>query len=186
MGGAELVNVPILNTAEAVSLTAGHMVALLRFKSSYFILGRVTLPGSDQFAAAAVHFATDGVLETGFALGAAWAVKGSTELAGPAWATEALVYTTVALSALVPAGTGKRIIGVRPVHDGDDGPYSQHSIPQGDYGSVTTAQATRIERDNFDTDPITVACEAAASPSIAAAATTYCQIHTFAIFRRAT
>lgn len=50
--GSELVNVPILNTNEALLLRPGDVVAIQQWKSSYFIIGRVTIPGTAQAATA--------------------------------------------------------------------------------------------------------------------------------------
>lgn len=183
VGGAELVNVPILNTAEAVSLAAGHMVALLRFKSSYFILGRVTLPGSDQFAAAAVAFDAQGRAEQNFSLNATWTARATRELYGPAWATEAIVYSTAVVTAFNATG-GVANLGVRASYDGTPSTITVADLNNNRWGTVTTAQTDHVFRDNFDTDPITVACEVAASPNIAAVAGNVAQIHAFAIFRR--
>ena len=45
MSGATLVNVPLLNSGNAGDLDTGAVVGMLRFLSSYFILGRITIPG---------------------------------------------------------------------------------------------------------------------------------------------
>lgn len=52
VGGAQLSDVPILNTTEASQLAAGDTVALLTFGSTWWILGRVTIPGTPQAASA--------------------------------------------------------------------------------------------------------------------------------------
>ena len=52
VGGAVLTNVPVLNTSEAVSLTAGAVVGLLTSGPSWFILGRITIPGTPEAASA--------------------------------------------------------------------------------------------------------------------------------------
>lgn len=52
VGGSLLQNVPILNTNEAVLLAEGSVVALLTWQSSWFILGRVTIPGTPEAASA--------------------------------------------------------------------------------------------------------------------------------------
>lgn len=45
VAGATLTDVPVLNTGSVVTLQAGQVVAVLRWKTSYFVLGRITAPG---------------------------------------------------------------------------------------------------------------------------------------------
>lgn len=52
VGGSVLPNVPILNTNEALLLQPGAVVGLLTWKSSWFILGRITVPGTPDAASA--------------------------------------------------------------------------------------------------------------------------------------
>lgn len=49
VGGATLVNVPLLNVTDSVSLTEGTIVGLLKWKSSWWIIGRVILPNSPGY-----------------------------------------------------------------------------------------------------------------------------------------
>jgi hypothetical protein len=52
VAGATLTNVPIINSFEALSLEAGDVVGLLTFGSTWFVLGRITVPGAGQAATA--------------------------------------------------------------------------------------------------------------------------------------
>lgn len=49
--GAILTDLPILNTSEALLLTPGSVVGILTTASSWFILGRITIPGSTDAVA---------------------------------------------------------------------------------------------------------------------------------------
>lgn len=49
VGGTQLVNVPLLNVTDSVSLQAGDIVALLTWRSSWWIIGRVILPNSPGY-----------------------------------------------------------------------------------------------------------------------------------------
>lgn len=49
VGGTQLVNVPLLSVIDSVSLMPGNHVALLTWKSSWWILGRVILANSPDF-----------------------------------------------------------------------------------------------------------------------------------------
>lgn len=94
VGDALLEDVPMLNSGEAVALKAGHNVALLTFSSSWWIMGRITLPGSDQFASASVAFATarDYDAPVTITTGAPGAIKASATLIVPVWADQAMVF----------------------------------------------------------------------------------------------
>jgi hypothetical protein len=45
VGGVEIPDVPALSIGDSIMMSAGDVVGLLRFKSTYFVLGRITLPG---------------------------------------------------------------------------------------------------------------------------------------------
>lgn len=51
VGGAQLVDVPLLNVTDSVSLAPGVIVGLLKWKSSWWIIGRVILPNSPGYGA---------------------------------------------------------------------------------------------------------------------------------------
>lgn len=120
VGGATLTNVPILNTGEAVALKAGHVVAMIRFKSSFFILGRVTIPGSPDFAAASVAF---GRLRSGasnFSISSVAAAKVTGTIPVPAWADEAVVFAT-AFATVKNSTTGGHYVFLNTEIDGITG-----------------------------------------------------------------
>jgi len=102
VGGATLTDVPILNTGEAVALKAGHVVGLLVFGASWFILGRVTVPGGSDFASASVAFGGAGASATNFTLSTTQTNKVTTSIAVPSWADEAIVLCTVNCSLTNP------------------------------------------------------------------------------------
>lgn len=94
VAGAQLVNVPILNTGEAIALKAGHVVGLLAWQSSYWILGRITVPGAADFAAASVAFGSAGAQASNFTIPATLTLRASATLAVPSWADEAIIHVT--------------------------------------------------------------------------------------------
>lgn len=49
VAGTDVVDIQMLNITEALVLETGHVVALLRFKNTYFILGRIVTPATSQF-----------------------------------------------------------------------------------------------------------------------------------------
>lgn len=46
VAGTELTNLPVLTSAGSVSLEPGVSVGILRYRTTYFVLGRVVAPGS--------------------------------------------------------------------------------------------------------------------------------------------
>lgn len=49
MAGTPLTDLPMLNITEALVLKPGMVVGLLRFKQTYFILGRIVIPNQPDF-----------------------------------------------------------------------------------------------------------------------------------------
>lgn len=49
VAGSDVHNLAMLNITEALVLRAGHVVGLLRFKNTYFILGRIVAPSTNEF-----------------------------------------------------------------------------------------------------------------------------------------
>lgn len=96
VAGALLVDVPILNTGEAVALKAGHVVGLLTYGGSWFITGRITVPGDADFASASVAFGGAGLSATNFSVNtSAVTDRVTTTIAVPTWADEAIVMAQV-------------------------------------------------------------------------------------------
>ena len=61
VGGTVMSNLPILNTNEAMQLAPGDVVGVLTSGASWFILGRVTIPGTPQ-AASALKFVSNRIV----------------------------------------------------------------------------------------------------------------------------
>lgn len=134
VGGSTLVDVPILNTGEAVALKAGHVVGLLTMAGSWFILGRITPANDPNFAAASVAFGSAGATATNFSTStAAMTIKAtSSELVVPDWADEAIVMVTgmcgVRNSTAITDALGFEVgcaggTGGAPAHDGAAGTW---------------------------------------------------------------
>lgn len=49
VAGSNFNDLQMLNITEALVLQPGHVVGLLRFKNTYFILGRIVTPDTDEF-----------------------------------------------------------------------------------------------------------------------------------------
>lgn len=98
--GADLTNVPILSTGEAISLRPGHVVGLLVADSQWFIIGRITPPGSADFAGSAVSFANVRIGAVGISapLYPTTASVVSASVPVPPWADEAAVLSHANIS----------------------------------------------------------------------------------------
>lgn len=46
VAGGTVTNIPVMSTADSIMLAVGDVVGMLRFKSTYFILGRIGPPGA--------------------------------------------------------------------------------------------------------------------------------------------
>lgn len=49
VAGSDVVNIQMLNSTESLVLQRGNVVALLRFKNTYFILGRIVTPDTANY-----------------------------------------------------------------------------------------------------------------------------------------
>jgi len=95
VGGGSLVNVPVLNTGEAIALKEGHVVGLLGHGGSWFVLGRITPADDPNFAGSSVGFGGAGASATNFSVSTAETIKVTTNITVPSWADEAIVLCTV-------------------------------------------------------------------------------------------
>lgn len=91
VNGATLTNLPALNLGEFVILEPGDVVGLLRFKHTYFILGRIILPSGPDNNRATLSFDNASAIETNFGLTTTETSRAAVTLTVPSWADEALV-----------------------------------------------------------------------------------------------
>lgn len=89
--GTILTDVPMLNTAEAITFKPGHVVVLLGQGGSWFIIGRVTKPGDPSFASASVAFDAKNAQFTNFGLTTSLVNDAFVNINVPAWADQMAV-----------------------------------------------------------------------------------------------
>lgn len=140
LAGGTLTDVPIINTGEAIALKAGHVVGLLGQGSAWFIIGRITPPGSAGFASASVAFADLRDSSSNFALSTSFTTKVSGSFAVPAWADEALVTCTLNVALFNGSGEAANFAQLQTSIDG-----ITHSLAAGGFTAGTTSQT------NYDT-----------------------------------
>ena len=98
VSGAAISDLPVLNIGDTTNLTVGDVVALIRYKTTYFILGRVVLPNSGAFATSAVSFEKIATKTASFALTTSDTTVISADVHVPAWANRALVHVNYHLA----------------------------------------------------------------------------------------
>lgn len=147
VAGALLTDVPVLNTGEAITLKSGHIVGLLRAGTSYFIVGRITVPGNADFASASIAF--EGVYEvvTNFVLTPTPTTRVTALIPVPAWADQALVSATASASVHNQNATtpGFDFAYVTPLINGDDnGSTSYSGLQTDEYATIVSTNQLLI------------------------------------------
>lgn len=160
VGGGQLTDVPILNTAEAIALKAGHVVCLLGQGMSWFIIGRITPPNDPNFAGASLAFAANTAQATNFALSTTLVTKASLTLAVPSWADEAAVIA-VGTCTLVNPRPAADFASCAVFIDGVTGP------------GVQSGYAINAAADNGDVQPMAASSTRVFAP---AGSTITCEI----------
>lgn len=140
--GTPLQNLPILNTGEAIALREGHVVGVLRVKSSYFILGRVTVPGTPEFASASVGFEGDWGTAVEFDVPTT-GLQIVIDIPVPPWADEALVFVAANTTVVNTAGNPRDFIFFEALLDDSPGRPAYPEIPFNAFG-FAAASAQRV------------------------------------------
>lgn len=187
VAGAQLVDVPILNTGEAIALKAGHVVGLLAFQSTYWIIGRITLPNDPDFAAASVAFGAAGGQAFNFSISTTMTVKTSGTIVVPSWADEALLHVTANASVKNTTANGLFAYIQCGVNGGFGGGIAQGLAPSGSV-LAQDIQALGASSRNLLTglsggETLTVQASMQADAALAASASNSIFVHAIAIFK---
>ncbi len=125
VNGAYLHDLPILNIAASIDLSAGDTVALLRYKSTFFILGRVVVPGEAPLARAALATGSAQADQNGVDLTTSWKqyAKDDPRLSIPVpdGYTSGHAFLMVSVGQTFQAGT-VGLVGAQPIIAGHAGP----------------------------------------------------------------
>jgi len=187
--GAVLPNVPILNTGEAIALKAGHIVGLLSWLGSYWILGRITVPGSADFAGASVSFGNiASAFASNFTIGTVEASgeKVNATIAVPAWADLAAILLTVDARATNTTGSPSQMFmraTIESASDSSSNSATNISPAGGDFVSLT---ATHYKIHTNPGSTITLRAFVWSANSHSADALNIATINALAIFRNTT
>lgn len=137
VAGTILADLPALNISDMVIVGPGDLVGILRFRSTFFILGRIVQPNSDQFGNATLGFAAAATSAFNFAMTTTETTKASVTLAVPTWADEAVVSASVHLTA--QNTTGAIAFGyVSPYIAGTGGHQIFTEFPAGGWAEVSS------------------------------------------------
>jgi len=145
VGGAVLSDLPILNQGDTVNFVPGDAVILLKYRSSWAILGRIIAPGGEALSTVAVDFAGGGASATPapFTITGSFATQGSATLTTPAWANSLLIFAT---STVIASNTSGSTDSLRLITDinGSGGGESIHQCPDSNFRTVIAPVAREL------------------------------------------
>lgn len=186
MAGATLVDVPILNGTEVPLLEPDHIVGMLRWKSSYFIMGRIIIPNTPGIGALPGMLQGAGATEINFSVSTSRVAKATAVFTVPAWANQASVMAVSNATVFNTSGTPEFIYNVATISGGWGGePFTL--APNGGYGYVGSSSQF-LFGEGAETglgSTVTVTSTIRASASLSAAGSNITNIHAIAIFRKA-
>lgn len=192
MAGAVLTNVPVLNGTEPLTLKEGDIVGMLRFKTSYFVLGRIVIPGQSDVGTLPGLQQGVGATETSFSLGVEKSNAAEAVFNVPEWANQALVLCTANATIYNPEEAG-RFAYITATVNGGFGGYMYAWIPQGEDRQISSTTQYLIGAESYDVgldgpiplgSQIRVAATMWASTSISATPDSIANVHAIAMFRK--
>jgi hypothetical protein len=186
VAGTVLFDVPILNTGEAVALKAGHIVGLLTFGGSWFILGRITPPNDPNFASATVAFDYATAFQQNFTVPVPQTTRAAALIACPAWADE-VVIMSVATATLVNSTAARQEVILYSYIDGGGGSAMAQGVgpDSAGYGIVAL---TAVNSTVISDPPDFISCECVTQSTAALAANgiNTATVNAIAVFRSTT
>lgn len=145
VGGAVLANLPILIGGDTVNLDAGDAVVLLRYASSWAILGRIVIPGNEALQSTAVDFyaasanADDpGAPGLNFAVTTSFISGAIVTVDTPTWANSALIQAVGRHVVQNTTGASNMLRSIVDIN-GAGGGESFDVIPAGTWGTGMAA-----------------------------------------------
>lgn len=118
VGGAVLTNLPLLNIGDTVNLAAGDAVVLLKYQSSWAILGRIMVPGGSGVQSAALEFKTLSAAANNFTVpNGGFVARCSGSVIVPTWANQCscvVVGMIGALNNTVSQDVLNALVQIRP------------------------------------------------------------------------
>lgn len=192
MAGAVLSDVPILNGTEPLILKEGDIVGMLRFKTSYFILGRIMVPGQTEVGSLPGLQQGVGASERSFPLSVDDSNVAQAVIQVPEWANQALVMCTANATIHNP-DANHRFVYLAATVSGGFGGEMYASINPGDYQNISAATQYLMGAESYDVgldgpiplgSQITVAAMMRASDTIEPSVFSIASVHATVTFRR--
>lgn len=186
VAGTVLFDVPILNTGEAIALKAGHIVGLLTFGGSWFILGRITPPNDPNFAGATVAFDYATAFQQNFTVPVADTTRAAALVACPPWADE-VVIMSVATATLVNSTASRQEVLLYSYINGGGGSAMAQGVGP-DSAGYGIASLTAVNSIVITDPPDFVSCECvtASTAALAANGINTATVNAIAVFRSTT
>lgn len=146
VGGAVLENLPILVGGDTVNFGPGDVVILLKFRSSWAILGRIVVPGNENLTATAVDFYSNATFgATPFNITTSFSTAASVTITTPAWANSLLLYATSLVNVTNPTA-GTDFLRLITDINGNGGGESIHGVDPGKFAAVAAPVARELRK----------------------------------------
>lgn len=145
VGGTVLTNVPFLNPGGYTILAAGDVVVLIRMRSSWAILGRVTVPGGTRAIGRYTELSGtySAPFASGFALTTSFVTAANLAITVPQWAEVATITATLMALALNTAAVDHFLYGQILV-GGGSAAFPSATAPPSKWAQVTVLYHTQV------------------------------------------
>lgn len=138
VGGAVLEDLPILAGGDTINFAAGQVVVLLKYRSSYAILGRVVIPGNQALTATAVGFYADSDGATTFNITNTYATQGELIIPTPDWANSVLVTAVATATVSNTSGASDTVRHTVRINSADPG-ETFDQVPDTNYHALASS-----------------------------------------------
>lgn len=153
VAGEPIVNIPMLNIGDTTNLNSGDVVAVLRYKTRYFILGRIVLPNSEVFATTSVAFFSANADADTFTITTTETIKVTVTVDIPVWANKGLIQAIGIMNGRNSTAGADAVYAAVWI-DSLNGDQNLQSVPTGNQvGNVTAAyslHANMVPGGSFD------------------------------------
>lgn len=144
VGGAVLENLPILVGGDTVNYAEDDVVILLRYQSSWAILGRIVGAGNEALTSAAVDFYAGSNGTSFFDITNAYATQGSLTIPTPTWANSALISAVATASVANTTAAPDTARFLVRINTSDPGETFQQMVNGAGLEAITASFATTL------------------------------------------
>lgn len=189
IGGVVVRDLTVLNLGDFTILQPGDVVGLLRYRTTYFILGRVIPPSAPQTDRSVFDYDASGQSQQNYAIATTGGKFAPATITPPSWAGEVLVHATADASFNNP-GTAAQYVYLSvhwSVGTTDSGGGENFvSVPAGGWGHLAASAIVNLPRSWFGNGSFTVSANLRSSAALAANASNIVNVNTSLIYRRTT